>query len=194
MKNSIIFAILIHLLDKTKATRSELAKRFEISPNSAGRYVSVLMDAGIPIYSNRGPGGGYCIDESYRLSDSFITIEEKERLLSLLEASKHSYNDYLTDIVINKVKNIGKVKKSSDESNIELQPEFDSVVLHIIRGWLGTDISRNGNKYYIIGPAPASEAVGKLLSLGRHVKVLSPIFVRDAILLECRTVLAAYNA
>jgi len=192
MKNSLVFAILIYILNKGKVSRGELSLRFEISPNSVVRYVTELMNAGIPVYSSRGPNGGYCISEDFRLSSTFFSPEEKKRLIALIETSRHLFDDQLTATVIDKIENIAKRKHIdyTDDNAIILELEFDEAALIPIKDWLGVDyISRNGQKYYAQGAAPANETVGKLLSLGAHVKVLSPKYVREAILSECANII-----
>jgi len=111
MKNAIIFAMLLCLLNNSKVTREFLSKRFEISKSTVGRYINILADSGIPIYSVSGPGGGYRIDEDYRLANTFLLPEEKSRIVECLEAAKEQYPDGINDVVIDKINNISTFKK-----------------------------------------------------------------------------------
>ncbi|MGF0033483.1 helix-turn-helix transcriptional regulator [Bariatricus sp. SGI.154] len=53
-----LFEIIYILLDKKMVTAKELADRFEVSVRTIYRDVETLSGAGIPIYMNRGKGGG----------------------------------------------------------------------------------------------------------------------------------------
>ena len=41
---------------------SDLAERFEVSARTIERDVLALQEAGVPIWSQRGPRGGYALD------------------------------------------------------------------------------------------------------------------------------------
>lgn len=49
------------------ATAAGLAARFEVSPRTVKRDVVALQEAGVPIWSQQGPTGGYWIDEAANL-------------------------------------------------------------------------------------------------------------------------------
>jgi len=197
MKNSIIFAILMCLLGKAKVTRGYLAKRFEISKSTVGRYINVLADSGVPVYGVSGPEGGYSIDEDYRLAHSFLLPEEKRRIVASLEAAKEYYADGLNDIVIDKINNISQSKKKrggNGSAAVRLELEFESKALPRVKEWLGGDgISRSGMCYFAAGEVTDADIVGSLLSLGGSVKVVSPPFIRDALIAECENIAARYE-
>ena len=56
-----MYRIMMMLIAGGRATRNELAEKFEMSTRSVQRYVTALMDAGIPIVSESGKNGGYSI-------------------------------------------------------------------------------------------------------------------------------------
>ena len=53
-----LFQIVYILLDKNQVTAKELSERFEVSTRTIYRDVDKLSMAGIPIYTNKGKGGG----------------------------------------------------------------------------------------------------------------------------------------
>jgi predicted DNA-binding transcriptional regulator YafY len=66
-----------------------LAKRFEVSPRTIYRDVELLSTLGVPIYAERGRGGGFRLLEGYFLPPIMFTQDEALGLmvsLSLLES------------------------------------------------------------------------------------------------------------
>jgi predicted DNA-binding transcriptional regulator YafY len=57
-------------------TAKELAERFEVSVRTIERDISALQQAGVPIWSTPGPGGGYTIDPSMTLPPVNFTARE----------------------------------------------------------------------------------------------------------------------
>lgn len=86
MQNSILVGILSNLLAKPKVTSAELAKKYEISPRTVMRYIDAINESGVPIVTYRGRSGGYGIIDKYKITASFLTKEEYERILSALDA------------------------------------------------------------------------------------------------------------
>jgi predicted DNA-binding transcriptional regulator YafY len=61
-------------------TARELAERFEVSVRTIERDLDALLQAGVPLYATRGPGGGYAIDKSHTLPPVNFTPEEATAL------------------------------------------------------------------------------------------------------------------
>lgn len=57
-------------------TAARLAERLEVSPRAARRYVAILREAGVPIESVRGPGGGYRVGRGLRLPPLMFTAAQ----------------------------------------------------------------------------------------------------------------------
>lgn len=79
-----LFEIIYILLDKKVVTAKELADRFEVSVRTIYRDVETLSGAGIPIYMNRGKGGGITLLPEFVLNKTVITEQEKADILSSL--------------------------------------------------------------------------------------------------------------
>lgn len=102
MKIDRLFGIVIILLNKDFVTAKELAERFEVSTRTIYRDIDVLSSAGIPIYTNKGNGGGISLLENYTINKTMLSQKDSEGLLltlKTLQAAK--YPDI--DIVINKL-------------------------------------------------------------------------------------------
>jgi predicted DNA-binding transcriptional regulator YafY len=78
------FAILLLLSDRRIVTAPDLARRFEVSVRTIYRDVEMLSATGIPVYAERGSGGGYRLLEGFFLPPvAFSRYEAVALLLSL---------------------------------------------------------------------------------------------------------------
>ena len=66
MKINRLLEISLVLLNKGSVTAKELAERFEVSTRTIYRDVDILSTAGIPVYTNKGNGGGISILDNFR--------------------------------------------------------------------------------------------------------------------------------
>ena len=64
------------LQNRPGATADELAERLGVTERAARRYVGILREAGIPVDSARGPGGGYRLRRGTRLPPIVFTQAE----------------------------------------------------------------------------------------------------------------------
>jgi predicted DNA-binding transcriptional regulator YafY len=53
-----------------------LAKKIGVSVRSLHRYIAMLDEIGIPVYSERGPGGGFSLVRGYKMPPLIFTPEE----------------------------------------------------------------------------------------------------------------------
>jgi len=58
MRADRLLSLLMVLQIKGRATAQELAERLEVSERTIYRDIEALSIAGIPVYAERGPGGG----------------------------------------------------------------------------------------------------------------------------------------
>jgi len=84
-----LYAIVEEL--RARAPRSmkvaDLAERFEVSERTIERDVLALQEAGVPIWSQRGPRGGYAVDPRRTLPPLNLTAEEAVALATALAAA-----------------------------------------------------------------------------------------------------------
>jgi len=68
---------LIFLLQKRPSWKSaELAAELDVSPRTILRYMGMLDEMGVPIYSERGPNGGFSLVRGYKLPPLIFSAEE----------------------------------------------------------------------------------------------------------------------
>ena len=84
MQISRLFELVYLLLDRKGMTAGELAEHFEVSRRTVYRDVDTLAQAGIPIYAERGKGGGIRLTEQFVLNKSVLSAEERRSLLAAL--------------------------------------------------------------------------------------------------------------
>ena len=84
-------------------TAKKLAERFEVSIRTIYRDIDILSYAGIPIYTNKGKGGGIFLDEQYVLNKTFLTDDEQNQILMALQSNTlfDSENNSLIDKLSN---------------------------------------------------------------------------------------------
>lgn len=85
MKLDRLMGILTVLLQNDRVTAPWLAKKFEVTRRTIGRDIDTLCQAGIPIVTQQGAGGGISIAEGYKLDKSVLTSDE---LLGIVAAIK----------------------------------------------------------------------------------------------------------
>lgn len=88
-----LFEIVYLLLDKKKVTAGELAEHFGVSRRTICRDIDTLSMAGIPIYTERGKGGGIRLLPDFVLNKSILSEPEQNEILSAL----HSLSTVKTD-------------------------------------------------------------------------------------------------
>lgn len=80
-----LFGIVYILLNKNQVTAQELAHRFEVSTRTIYRDIDALCEAGIPIYTNKGKGGGISLLEDFVLNKSILSESERQEILIALQ-------------------------------------------------------------------------------------------------------------
>ncbi|MDE7405830.1 MAG: YafY family transcriptional regulator [Clostridiales bacterium] len=110
MSQSTIFAILMILLAKRKVTRDYLAERFSVSKRTVSRYITELIDAGIPIISTSGHHGGYSLADDYIVDKSVITEAESLRIKDALSKTVSLYDDKVNLALIEKLNAVDAVR------------------------------------------------------------------------------------
>lgn len=80
-----LFEIVYILLNRKQVTAKELSNRFEVSTRTIYRDIDTLCEAGIPIYTNKGKGGGISLIEEFVLNKSVLSAKEQKEILSALQ-------------------------------------------------------------------------------------------------------------
>ncbi|MCL2847352.1 MAG: HTH domain-containing protein [Firmicutes bacterium] len=103
MQTLVIIQIFIDLLIKRKVTRSYLSEKYEMSTRTITRYVDVLSQAGVPIESITGLGGGYVLPSNYKLERQLFSKEELVRIRSTLSQTSAEFADDLNEKILEKL-------------------------------------------------------------------------------------------
>ena len=86
MKLDRLVGILSILLQKEQVTTPQLAEKFEVSVRTILRDLDALSQAGIPIVTRQGSGGGVSILKSYKLDRTLLTNREMQDILAGLRS------------------------------------------------------------------------------------------------------------
>lgn len=115
-----LFTMLIELLNNGAVTAQELASKMEISQRTVYRYVDVLSAAHIPVYCQKGRGGGIMIGDDFKLSANYFNKEELQLIVTALDAMQPQ-SDKIT-AVIKKLSTIKNVR--GDRENTVFNEDF----------------------------------------------------------------------
>ncbi|WP_088186760.1 YafY family protein [Desulfosporosinus sp. FKA] len=83
-----LLEIIYILFDKKVATAKELAEHFEVSQRTIYRDVDALSAASIPIYANKGKGGGISLLDNFVIKKSILSKKEQTDILASLQGMK----------------------------------------------------------------------------------------------------------
>ena len=81
-----LFEIVYILLDKKTITAKELSEHFEVSVRTIYRDIETLSIAGIPVYTNKGKGGGISLIENFVFNKSVLSEKEQNEILMSLQS------------------------------------------------------------------------------------------------------------
>lgn len=122
MKINRLLEITIILLNGKNVTAKQLAGRFCVSTRTIYRDIDVLSSAGIPVYTNKGKGGGIALLENYTINKALLSADESHSLimaLKTLEAVRYPE----IDVILNKIGSIFKdTKAEADWLEIDFSP------------------------------------------------------------------------
>lgn len=85
MKLDRMLGILTILLQNDRVTAPQLAERFEVTRRTIGRDIDALCQAGIPVVTRQGEGGGISIAEGFKLDKSVLTADELSSMIAALK-------------------------------------------------------------------------------------------------------------
>ncbi|MCI8487830.1 MAG: YafY family transcriptional regulator [Clostridia bacterium] len=102
--DSIMIIYFTLLAKRRKVKRNELALRSGVNVRTVSRAIDALTLAGVPVYSETGPDGGYYIPDDYVITKAAFTAEEKARIANCILAAKQNFSDGVCDTVLDKLR------------------------------------------------------------------------------------------
>ncbi|WXR61063.1 YafY family protein [Peptostreptococcaceae bacterium AGR-M142] len=97
MKIDRLFKILYILINKKQVTAKYLADKFEVSIRTIYRDIDTLSMSGIPVYTNKGKGGGISLMENFIMNKSMLSSKDQNNILLGLEILKSTQYDNIED-------------------------------------------------------------------------------------------------
>lgn len=93
MKTDWILGIIIYLMNYDNVLASYLVERFHVSVRTIQRDMISISAIGVPVYSESGKNGGYCILSTYKIKNSDIKSNEQQMIIKALESLATSYTE-----------------------------------------------------------------------------------------------------
>jgi len=121
MKINRLLEISLVLLNKGTVTAKELAERFDVSTRTIYRDVDILSTAGIPVYTNKGNGGGISILDNYSINKTVLTDGERDSLLLALKTLQSTKYPEI-DTVLDKIGAVFKNSPAAEWVDINFSP------------------------------------------------------------------------
>jgi len=101
------------LLNRKTVTAKELADRFEVSTRTIYRDIEALSAAGVPVYTNKGNGGGIALLEDFTVNKTLLSQSESEGLLLAIKAMGATSLPE-ADAILDKLGSVFKNNKAHD--------------------------------------------------------------------------------
>jgi predicted DNA-binding transcriptional regulator YafY len=120
-----MLSIITYLMNHEKARAKDLAQKLEVSVRTIYRDVDSIAQAGIPVTTFQGAGGGIGIVEGYRLDTNVLTGGEVRSIVTALKGLHSIGGDEKLRLLIEKVSNIARASEftaAGDEIIIDLSP------------------------------------------------------------------------
>ena len=113
--------MLLIISKKGMVTGKELAEHFEVSLRTIYRDIEKLGEAGIPIASMGGKGGGYYIMENYNVDNLFLKKDEASTFMAIMDNLNFLFgkNAQFNAMVL-KIENTYNREKNTDKLSINM--------------------------------------------------------------------------
>ena len=131
MRAQRLLSILMDLQVRRRVTARDLASKLEVSERTILRDMDALSGSGIPVYAQRGTGGGWSLLEEYQTKLTGLSPDEIQSLF----ASRTT--KLMADLGLKKTAETAWTKlQAALPANVRLQADFvQQRVLIDVRGW-----------------------------------------------------------
>ncbi|MDD5045339.1 MAG: YafY family protein [Candidatus Omnitrophica bacterium] len=121
MKINRLLEITLILLNKKSVTAQELADRFNVSTRTIYRDVDELSGAGVPVFTNKGSGGGISLLEDFAISKAMLSEHERDSVLLALKTLQATRYPEI-DAILEKIGAVFKKAAAADWVHIDFTP------------------------------------------------------------------------
>jgi len=121
MKINRLLEITMVLLNRDVVTARELADRFQVSTRTIYRDIDVLSVAGVPVFTNRGSGGGISLLENYALRKAYLTDHERDSIIFSLQTLQATEYPEI-DVTLGKMRGLFRNADAGDWVDVEFSP------------------------------------------------------------------------
>ena len=104
MKTDRLLAIIILLLNRKRISAAQLADYFEVTPRTIYRDLEAINQAGVPIVSFPGSGGGYGIMDNFKMDRQMLSPTEVRTIITGLYGVNAAMDDRKIVDTIEKLK------------------------------------------------------------------------------------------
>ncbi len=117
-----LLSMILIISNKGRVTGKELAEHFEVSLRTVYRDIDKICEAGIPIASEGGMGGGFYVMENFSLDKQFLKKSEVQTLTAVMDNLGFLFgkNKQFNDIVLKFENSNEKDKDVKDRLNINM--------------------------------------------------------------------------
>ncbi|MEK4197623.1 YafY family protein [Paenibacillus sp. FSL L8-0493] len=125
-----LLSMLLIISGKGTVTGKELAEHFEVSLRTIYRDIEKLGEAGIPVASSSGKGGGYYIMDSYNITSLFLNQDEAHTFVAVMKnlhglfGRNEAFNDIMLKVEHTYKQEQGKHKLTLDMSHFSMEQEL----------------------------------------------------------------------
>lgn len=136
MKIDRLLSIVMILLEKKRVSAPELARAFEVSVRTIYRDIDAINQAGLPVVTWQGAGGGIGLVESYKPGKSLFSAKDVTMLLMALGSVRSSFSSGEIAGAIAKIKGLAPederkaIEVRAGQISIDLTP-WSGVSTHI---------------------------------------------------------------
>lgn len=174
MKIDRLIGIVMFLLTREKITAHELSKYYEVSERTIYRDFNTLGQAGIPVISLQGSGGGFGIADGFTLSRQYLNKNDILSIIASLQGLHKLSGDNVYSSAKNKIESI-----LTDSEREKLQNTQNVIDIDFIPWGQGEEFL---NKMNIVYNAAREHKVCRILYRSTRHEVLhrdiEPVTIR----------------